>query len=208
MRILIADDESVSRVLLESTLRGWGYEVAATRDGIEAWDALRRLDAPRLAVLDWQMPGLDGLELCRRLRADDATRSIYILLLTGRGGIQNVVTGLRGGADDYLTKPFDLDELSARLGVGRRVVTLQERLADRVRELEETLAQVRRLQGLIPICAWCKKVRSDRDYWQQVEEYLGEHGQIRFSHGICPDCFVRQSHKPTEAGAGSSTDSL
>jgi phosphoserine phosphatase RsbU/P len=208
MKVLIADDEAVSRFLLESTLRGWGYDVTATRDGVEAWDVLRRPDAPRMAVLDWQMPGLDGVELCRRLRDEDATRSIYILLLTGRGGTHNVVAGLRGGADDYLTKPFDLDELSARLGVGRRVVTLQDRLADRVRELEETLAQVHRLQRLIPICAWCKKVRSDRDYWQQVEEYLSEHGQIRFSHGICPDCFARQSHKPAEAGTRSSTDSL
>src|SRR5581483_10516137 len=87
---------------------------------------------------------------------------------------------------------------SARLGVGRRVVTLQQSLAERVRELEQTLAQVQRLRGLIPICAWCKKVRSDRDYWQQVEEYLGEHSEIRFSHGICPQCFAEQSHSMDE----------
>jgi DNA-binding response OmpR family regulator len=193
MKVLIAEDEAVSRTLLDATLTSWGYEVVATRDGCEAWDALRGPAAPRLAILDWQMPCLDGLELCRRLRADAATRSLYVLLLTGKGGTENLVAGLRGGADDYLTKPFDLDELSARLGVGKRVIALQESLADRVRELEQTLAQVRRLRGLIPICAWCKKVRSDRDYWQQVEDYLGEHSDLRFSHGICPDCFARHA---------------
>src|SRR5262245_62072221 len=103
MRVLIAEDDAVSRLLLETTLSHWGYEVVATKDGTEAWDALHRPGAPRLAILDWQMPGLDGLELCRRLRADPLTASVYILLLTGKGGTENLVAGLRGGADDYLT---------------------------------------------------------------------------------------------------------
>jgi len=192
MQVLIADDEPVSRRMLDSTVRGLGYEVTVAEDGREAWDALRRPDAPRLAIVDWQMPGLDGLELCRRLRADEATKSIYVVLLTGKGGMQDRVAGLRGGADDYLTKPFDVEELSARLAVGGRIAELQERLAARVRELEHSLAHVQRLRGLIPICAWCKKVRADRDYWQQVEEYIGEHSEARFSHGICPECLERQ----------------
>jgi DNA-binding response OmpR family regulator len=188
MKVLIAEDDSVSRLLLESILREWGYEVIATDDGLAAWDCLQAGGGPRLVILDWQMPGLDGLELCRRARAAPATASVYILLLTGKGGTENIVIGLRAGANDYLTKPFDLDELAARLGVGRRVVELQQSLAERVAELERTLAQVKRLQGLIPICAWCKKVRNDANYWQQVEEYIGEHSGVRFSHGICPDC--------------------
>jgi sigma-B regulation protein RsbU (phosphoserine phosphatase) len=192
MRVLIAEDEPVARRLLDSTVRELGYEVTVAQDGREAWDVLRQPHAPRLAILDWQMPGLDGLELCRRLRADDTTSSIYVVLLTGQGGLENRVAGLRGGADDYLTKPFDVDELSARLAVGGRIAELQERLAARVRELEETLAHVQRLRGLIPICAWCKKVRTDRDYWQQVEEYIIEHSEARFSHGICPDCLEQQ----------------
>jgi DNA-binding response OmpR family regulator len=192
MRVLIAEDEPVSRRLLDSTLRGLGYEVTVTQDGKEAWEALHESKAPRLAILDWHMPGLDGLEICRRLRADEATRSVYVVLLTGKGGMENRVAGLRGGADDYLTKPFDVEELSARLDVGGRILQLQDQLAERVRQLEQTLGQVQQLRGLIPICAWCKKVRTDRDYWQQVEEYIGEHSEARFSHAICPECLERQ----------------
>lgn len=192
MRVLIAEDEPVSRRLLDNTVRGLGFEVTATQDGAEAWEVLHGPHPPRLAVVDWQMPGLDGLELCRRLREDEATKSVYVVLLTGKGGVENRLAGLRGGADDFLTKPFDVDELSARLMIGRRIAELQDRLTQRVRELEQTLAQVHRLHGLIPICAWCKKVRTDRDYWQQVEEYIGEHSDARFSHGICPECLERQ----------------
>jgi DNA-binding response OmpR family regulator len=190
MKILIAEDDAVSRLLLENVLRDWNYDIVAAGDGLAAWDALQQPDPPRLAIVDWQMPGLDGLEVCQRARANPATASVYILLLTGKGGTDNVVHGLRSGANDYLTKPFDLDELSARLGVGRRVVELQQSLAERVAELERTLAQVKRLQGLIPICAWCKRVRNDANYWQQVEEYIGQHSGARFSHGICPQCFA------------------
>src|SRR5581483_2233922 len=182
--------------LLESILREWGYDVTAAGDGVAAWEALQQPDAPRLAILDWQMPGLDGLELCRRARANPATNSLYVLLLTGKGGTENIVLGLNNGANDYLTKPFDLDELAARLGVGRRVVELQQSLAERVAELERTLDQVRRLQGLIPICAWCKRVRNDANYWQKVEEYIGQHAEVRFSHGICPACFAEHAGDP------------
>jgi phosphoserine phosphatase RsbU/P len=195
MKILVAEDDSVSRLLLESILREWGYDVTATTDGLAAWDALRTPGAPRMAIVDWQMPGLDGLELCRRVRSGPATESVYVLLLTGKGGTENIVLGLRAGANDYLTKPFDLDELSARLNVGRRVVELQQSLAERVAELERTLAQVKRLEGMIPICAWCKKVRNDSNYWQQVEEYLGQYGEVRFSHGICPECFAERAQE-------------
>lgn len=193
MKVLVAEDDSVSRLLLESILREWGYDVVSTADGRQAWDALTVADAPRMSILDWQMPGLDGLELCRRLRANPVTATTYVLLLTGKGGTDNVVQGLKSGANDYLTKPFDLDELSARLGVGRRVVDLQLALTERVGQLERALAQVKRLQGLIPICAWCKKIRNDQNFWQQVEEYMGEHGDVRFSHGICPQCFAARA---------------
>lgn len=199
MRVLIAEDDSVSRLLLESILREWDYEVVSTGDGSDAWDALCQPNAPRLAIVDWQMPVVDGLELCRRARATPETALLYLLLLTGKGGTENVVTGLRAGANDYITKPFELDELAARLNVGRRVLELQQNLADRVVELERTLAQVNRLHGLIPICAWCKKVRNDANYWQQVEDYIGEHSDIRFSHGICPDCFSQNTTGMDEA---------
>jgi phosphoserine phosphatase RsbU/P len=200
MKVLVAEDDSVSRQLLESILHDWGYDVVGTADGLKAWDVLTGPDAPRLSILDWQMPGLDGLELCRRVRANRLTESTYVLLLTGKGGTDNVVQGLKSGANDYLTKPFDLDELSARLGVGRRVVELQNALTERVGQLEQALAKVKRLEGLIPICAWCKKIRNDQNFWQQVEEYLGEHGNVQFSHGICPQCFASRAAELDELG--------
>ena len=200
MRVLIAEDDAVSRLLLENVLRDWGYDVVATADGEEAWREISLPAAPRLVILDWQMPGVDGVEICRRIRADQSTESIYVLLLTGKGGTNNIVQGLRSGANDYLTKPFDLDELSARLGVGRRVVELQQALTQRVAELEHALAHVKRLRGLIPICAWCKKVRNDQNFWLQVEEYLGEQGDLRFSHGICPKCFEDRTAELAAAG--------
>jgi CheY-like chemotaxis protein len=189
MKVLIAEDEAVSRSLLESVLRDWGYDVVTTADGSEAWSVLNRPDAPRLSIVDWQMPGMDGLELCHRIRSNQATESTYVLLLTGKGGTDNIVHGLKSGANDYITKPFELEELSARLGVGRRVVELQHALTERVAQLEDALAHVKTLRGLIPICAWCKKIRNDNNFWQQVEDYLTEHGDVRFSHGICPQCF-------------------
>lgn len=200
MRVLIAEDDAVSRLLLENVLRDWGYDVMATADGESAWRELSGPSAPRLAILDWQMPGLDGVELCHRIRAERTTESVYVLLLTGKGGKENIVQGLRSGANDYLTKPFDLDELSARLGVGRRVLELQQALTQRVAELEHALDHVKRLRGLIPICAWCKKVRNDQNFWLQVEEYLGEQGDLRFSHGICPECFADRTAELAAAG--------
>jgi len=201
MKVLVAEDDAVSRLLLESILHEWDYEVVCTSDGSQAWNLLTGPAAPRLCILDWQMPELDGLELCRRIRADRATQSTYVLLLTGKGGTENVVQGLKSGANDYLTKPFDLDELAARLAVGRRVVELQQALTERVAELERALAQVKRLQGLVPICAWCKKIRNDQNFWQQVEEYMGEHGDVRFSHGICPQCFAGHTSELESLGA-------
>jgi sigma-B regulation protein RsbU (phosphoserine phosphatase) len=188
MDVLIAEDELVTRRNLEVFLRRWGYGVVATEDGVAAWEVLRRNDAPRLAVLDWMMPGLDGPDVCRRVRQTPRPQLVYVILLTARDAKADVVAGLESGADDYIAKPYDVDELRARLRVGERMVTLQNSLADRVLELEKALLQVKHLQGLLPICAYCKRIRGDQDYWQQVEEYITDHSDARFSHGICPDC--------------------
>jgi DNA-binding response OmpR family regulator len=189
MRVLIADDELVSRRHLEAALVSFGYDVVVTKDGQEAWQALRD-EAPRLAVLDWMMPGMDGIEICRKVRETAGIRPAYIILLTVKGE-EHLVEGLRAGADDYITKPFDAAELEARLQVGARVTELQIKLADRVRELEDALSQVKQLRGLLPICSYCKKVRDDKNYWQQVESYIEENSEAKFSHGVCPDCYEK-----------------
>lgn len=191
MRILVAEDDRVSRHALQTRLETWGFAVTGHSDGTSAWEALRAEGAPHLVILDWLMPGMDGIEICRRMRAEPQARPAYIILLTARVGRENVIQGLDAGADDYVTKPFDFDELRARVQVGVRVVELQKALAERVQQLEEALSRVKQLQGLLPICSYCKKIRDDRNYWQQVEGYISEHSEAQFSHGICPDCFEK-----------------
>jgi diguanylate cyclase (GGDEF)-like protein len=128
MKVLVAEDDSISRRMLEAFLVKWGYAVLATKEGEEAWRLLQANDAPRLAVLDWMMPGRDGIDICRSLRQRKNRPYIYILLLTARGQKEDIVEGLEAGADDYVTKPFDPFELRARLRAGRRIVELQEQL--------------------------------------------------------------------------------
>ena len=189
MKILIAEDDMISRSLLETTLVRWGYEVVVTCDGTAAWEVLQSADAPPLAILDWMMPGMDGIEVCRRVRRAATRTPPYLILLTAKGRREDIVMGLRSGADDYVTKPFNREELRARVQVGVRMVDLQHSLADRVNALEEALARVKQLHGLLPICSYCKKIRDDRNYWQQVESYISEHSEAQFSHSICPDCY-------------------
>ncbi len=188
MKVLIVDDEPVVRRLIETSLKARGYEVVAARGGEEAWEILKNDDAPSLAILDWTMPGLDGLELCTRVRALRKATKPYLMFVTAKARTQDIVTGLGAGADDYIVKPFQREELRARVQVGVRMLELQAALAARVRELEEALARVKQLQGLLPICSYCKKVRDDRNYWQQVETYIEGHSDAQFTHGICPEC--------------------
>ncbi|HEY2827760.1 MAG TPA: diguanylate cyclase, partial [Pirellulales bacterium] len=128
MKVLVADDEAVSRKLLESTLRRWDYDVVTARDGVEALRILEEPDAPKLAILDWLMPGLDGVQICRKIREQRSEPYTYILLLTGKNSKCDVVEGLDAGADDYVIKPFDSQELQVRLRTGKRILYLQEQL--------------------------------------------------------------------------------
>ena len=189
MRVLIADDEATSRHLIQATLGGWGFEVLVAVDGGEALRILEGSSPPEIAMLDWVMPGVDGLDVCRRMRATMPNAATYIILVTARGGLENVVRGLEAGADDYITKPFDPRELRARLHVGVRIVQLQRALMERFQELEDALKRVKQLQGLLPICSYCKKIRNDRNYWEQVDAYITRHSEAQFSHGVCPDCY-------------------
>ncbi len=128
MRILIADDDPISRRVLARTLQQWEYEVIECADGLQAWTALKESGAPRIAILDWMMPGMTGPELCGRLRRQGDARYTYLILLTACSGIRDLVQGLDSGADDYLTKPFDVQELQVRLRAGRRIIDLESEL--------------------------------------------------------------------------------
>jgi sigma-B regulation protein RsbU (phosphoserine phosphatase) len=189
MSILIADDDAVSRCMLECKLREWGHEVQVVFDGAAALDLLRRPDAPPVAILDWIMPEIDGLEVCQRTRALGRLDPTYLILLTVKGAKADIIAGLEGGADDYLPKPFDWGELRARLSVGLRLVELQRTLCRKIHELQESQKNVKVLQGLLPICGYCKKIRDDQNYWRQLEAFLCAHADIRFTHGICPGCY-------------------
>jgi len=189
MRVLVADDDNVSRTLLTRTLHEWNFDVAAYADGQTAWTRLRE-DKPAIAILGWAIAALTGLELCRRIRLDPEIAYLYVLLLSPNSR-QHAVAALDAGADDYLAKPCDTDELRARMNVARRVVGLQRTLSDQVSELQTALSTVRQLKGLLPICSYCKRIRSDEDYWEQMESYIAQHSDAQFSHGICPGCMER-----------------
>lgn len=191
MKILIAEDDHISRSILTGILPTWGYEVEAVSDGLQAFAQLTAPDAPKLAILDWLMPGLNGVDVCRQVRQLPTSEPPYLVLLTAMEQKNHIVSGLQAGANDYITKPYDPDELRARLAVGTRVIELQEILVRRVAELEAALTEIRTLQGILPICMHCHKIRTDKESWQQLESYISERSLAKFSHGICPSCVVK-----------------
>jgi DNA-binding response OmpR family regulator len=156
---------------------------------------------PDLLLVDLRLPGMSGVEICRQLRA--ARVKTPIIVLSAVGDEVDKVLLLEIGADDYVVKPFNPSELRARVQVGVRVVELQGALADRVGELEQALANVRQLSGLLPICSYCKKIRDDQNYWQQVEAFVGTRTDATFSHSICPECYDRHVRKDLARMSGS-----
>jgi phosphoserine phosphatase RsbU/P len=199
LQVLVADDEGVSRTVVGAMLKKAGYPVVFANDGEQAWRELDSDNPPALALLDWEMPGLQGPEIVQRIRSKQLQAPTYVILLTGRDSSADIVQGLRAGADDYVTKPANEDELIARVSVGARVVQLQSALADRVRSLEEALANVKALQTLLPMCAYCKSVRNDHNYWEKVETYFTQHSNVAFTHSYCPNCYERFVRPELEA---------
>ena len=176
MKILIAEDDPVSRILITSILRKLGHEVLQTTDGEKAWEVLSREKIPVL-ITDWMMPGIDGPELCRRLREREASRYTYVILLSARDNRESFLEGMEAGADDYLTKPLDAETLAARLRVAERILGLQR--------------EVHQLKSLLPICSYCRRIRHDDDTWSSLEQYVGQHTML--SHGLCPECYGEQA---------------
>lgn len=149
MRIVIAEDDLVSRTLMSSLMEKWGFKAVITQNGREAMAALRGEEGPTLALLDWMMPGMNGLEVCRRVR--ESKKMVYVIILTSLGAKENIVEGLHGGADDYLIKPFDKNELLARIQVGLRILELHSTLAARVKELEKAACEIDDLKLRFPL---------------------------------------------------------
>lgn len=177
VKILVIEDDAVARAILRQALQRLGHDVVEAIDGEAAW-ALLQKEAVRVIVSDWMMPGLDGLELCKRLRARRQAEYVYFILLTANtADPANRTTAADAGVDDFLTKPMDFEELWTRLRVAERIL----RYATQVRQLEE----------LLPICSYCKKIRDDQNYWQQMEGYINQRTGSEFSHSVCPDCYKR-----------------
>ena len=191
MKILIAEDDQTSRSVLKAILQKLGHQVVAVEDGQQALATMEADKAPRLAILDWRMPGLDGVEVCRRVKATQAEQPPYLIILTSLHDQKHVSVGLDAGADDYMTKPFEHNELRARITVGERILAIQDSLVRQAEELRTALAQVKTLKGLIPICSYCKRVRDDDNYWHDVEQYVSEHTDSAFSHGLGPPCLEK-----------------
>jgi phosphoserine phosphatase RsbU/P len=191
MRILIADDDLTSRRMLAAVLMKSGHEVVETANGRQAWEVMQQSDSPHLAILDWIMPEMDGLEVLRLIRNQKRDQSPYILMLTSRDEKTDIISGLAAGADDYLSKPFDPGELQARVDVGRRMVEIQDALTRKIDELSWALMEIKTLHGIIPICTCCKKIRDDQGFWTQVEIYVRDHSEAEFSHSICPVCMKK-----------------
>jgi len=177
VKILTVEDDAVARAVLRRALHKLGHEVVEAKDGQEAWTRLEA-EPVRVIVSDWMMPNLSGLELCQKLRARADAEYVYFILITANSADSaNRIAAADAGVDDFLSKPLNIEELWMRLRVAERILKFS--------------TQVRQLEELLPICSYCKKIRDDQNYWQQMEGYINERTGSEFSHSVCPDCMTR-----------------
>jgi phosphoserine phosphatase RsbU/P len=177
MKILIVEDDTDSRDALKALLELDGHDVTSAQNGSEGWQAFEHADYP-VVISDWLMPEMDGLELCRRIRAAARPSYSYVLLVTALKGKSSYLQGMAAGADDFVSKPFDPDELKTRLIVADRIIGIRDR--------------VKRLEGILPTCMYCKKIRDEQNQWVGIEAYISRRSQASFSHGVCPACYESQ----------------
>jgi sigma-B regulation protein RsbU (phosphoserine phosphatase) len=185
MWVLLIEDDAATARSIELILKAEGHDCDVRRLGEDGL-AAAKLYAYDVILLDLMLPDMEGLEVLRRLRADNV--GAPVLILSGLSDIDFKSKGLNIGADDYLIKPFDPQELRSRLQVGLRVLKLESALAGKVQELEQAMQHVKTLQGLLPICMYCKKIRDDSDSWHRVESYIEQHTEAMFTHSLCTDC--------------------
>lgn len=198
MRILVAEDDPTSRRVLEKTIERWGFKPIVVEDGKKAWEVLQREDCPQVAILDWMMPEMDGIEICRQVRNLDRPNPPHLILLTARTSKEDVMEGFDAGADDYMKKPCNSQELQARIRVAQRSIELRTKLTESIHELKEAFEKVRTLEGILPICMHCHKIRTDDQAWHKLESYIEKHSDAQFSHGLCPDCLEKHYPEPQE----------
>jgi len=189
-KILIVDDTPENLRLLSGLLAGRGYEVRPVPSGRLALTGARAL-LPDLILLDIMMPDMSGYEVCERLKADGHTRDIPVIFISALNETPDKLRGFTVGGVDYITKPFQEQEVLARVETHLRLRTLQKTVEEKNARLEEALDNVRTLSGLLPICAGCKKIRDGKGYWNQIETYIETHSDAQFSHGLCGECSDR-----------------
>jgi len=186
--VLVVDDDAVSSAQLGALAKAAGYDVRSTYNGREAWELLQVARIP-IVISDWYMPEMDGPELCRRIRSRVREPYVYFILVTARGGKQQYLAGMEAGADDFIAKPVDPDELRARLKVAERILGLRK--------------EIEQLEVLLPICSYCKRIRNDKEEWEPLEQYIEQHFEQLLSHGICPDCYIKYVQPQLDRGPSS-----
>ena len=177
MKILVVDDDIVSQVILTEQLQSLNHDVSVAADGKEAWNIYQAKN-PRIVITDWMMPNVDGLELSRMIRSEHRDSYTFIILITILRGKGSYLEAMNAGADDFITKPFDSEQLAAHLRVAERILGMQHEL--------------RQLHAILPICSYCRRIRQDDDTWVSIEKHIKQKTDTAFSHGICPDCY--ESH--------------
>ena len=182
--ILVVDDQPTNLKVLLSFLQSHQFQIYIADSGHRALTILSKV-CPDLILLDVMMPDLDGFETCRRIKQDETRKSVPVVFMTALDSVEDKVAGFTAGGVDYITKPFQQVEVLARI---KTHIMLRKREL----ELEQALAEIKTLTGILPICSYCKKIRSDEGYWQQVEEYISQHSKAMFSHGLCPDCYKKE----------------
>lgn len=188
--ILVVDDTPANLMLLFEILSKHGYRIHVASNGKRALESAWT-DPPDLILLDIMMPDMNGFEVAQALKSNEQTRDIPIIFISALGDVENKVKAFHAGGVDYVNKPFQPEEVLARVDTHLKLRALQKQLAQRVHELEQALSQIKELHGLLPICASCKKIRDDQGYWQEVDVYIRNHSEADFSHTICPECFKK-----------------
>ncbi len=188
--LLIVDDIEDNISILHTILSKEPYRFAVASNGEEALSLIAR-EAPDLSLLDVMLPDKSGFDVLRQINEDSSIPQFPVIFITARTGLEDKVEGFRLGGVDYITKPFQGEEVLARVRTHLELKQRRDEQAELISQLTASLEEVRQLRGIIPICASCKKIRNDEGYWQQVEEYISSRSEVEFTHGLCPDCIKK-----------------